>query len=59
MGEGSSNSSVQRAKFAQDGERQSVYNRESKIRMSAALMVHILYETTRDESSLTYADNGI
>ncbi len=59
IGEGSSNSSEQRANYVQDGERQSAYYRESKIRMSAALMVHILYATTRGESSLTYADNGI
>ncbi len=30
-----------------------------KLTANAALMAHILSETTRDESILTYADNGI
>ncbi len=30
-----------------------------KLMANAALMAHILSETTRDESILTYADNGI
>ncbi len=48
--------------FAQDGERPSIHYRESeskKLTAKAALMAHILSETTRDESILTYADNGI
>ncbi len=48
--------------FAQDGERQSIHYRESeskKLTANAALMAHILSETTRHESILTYADNGI
>ncbi len=30
-----------------------------KLTGNAALTAHILSETTRDESTLTYADNGI
>ncbi len=30
-----------------------------KLTANAALTAHILSETTRDESTLTYADNGI
>ncbi len=61
MGEGSSNSSKQRANFAQDGERQFTRESESKKKLTAnaALTAHILSETTRDQSTLTYADNGI
>ncbi len=58
MGDVSSNSS-----FAQDGEGQSIHYRESEskktLTANAALTAHILSETTRDESTLTYADNGI
>ncbi len=33
--------------------------KKQKLKANAALMAHILSETTRDESTLTYADNGI
>ncbi len=60
MGEGSSNSSKQRANFAQDGERQFTIEKVKvkKLIANAALTAHILSEPTRDESTLTYADNG-
>ncbi len=46
--------------FAQDGERQSIHYGESESKKTdGILMAHILSETTRDESILTYADNGI
>ncbi len=64
MGEGSSNSNKQRANFAQDGESQFTIEKvkvknKKKLMATAALMAHILSETTREESTLTYADNGI
>ncbi len=33
--------------------------KKKNLTANAALMAHILSETTRDESTLTYADNGI
>ncbi len=33
--------------------------KKKKLMANAALMAHILSETTRDESTLTYADNSI
>ncbi len=33
--------------------------KKKKLTANAALMAHILSETTREESTLTYADNGI
>ncbi len=34
-------------------------SKKKKLMANAALMANILPETTRDESTLTYADNGI
>ncbi len=34
-------------------------SKKKKLTANTALMAHILSETTRDESTLTYADNGI
>ncbi len=61
MGEGSSNSSKQRANFVQDGDGQSTIEKVKvkKLTVNAALAAHILSETTRDQSTLTCADNGI
>ncbi len=61
---GSNSTQATQASNTQDGERQSIHYRESeskkkKLTANAALMAHILSETTREESTLTYADNGI
>ncbi len=60
-GEGSSNSSKQHANLTQEGEGQFTIEKVKvkKLTANAALTAHILSETTRDESTLTYADNGI
>ncbi len=53
---------VKQVTLAQDRERQLIHYRESeskKLTANAAFAAHILSETTRDESTLTYADNGI
>ncbi len=56
MGEGSSkqclHKTVNVSWFVRESERK-------KLTANAALTVYILSETTRDESTLTYADNGI
>ncbi len=61
MGEGSSNWTKQRANCVQDGERSFTIENVivNKLPANAALTAHILSETTRDESTPTYADNYI
>ncbi len=56
MREGSSNSNKQRANFAQDGESQFT---TEKVKVKKLTANDILSETMRDESTRTYADNGI
>ncbi len=34
-------------------------SKKKKLKANAALMAHILSDTTRDESTVTYADNSI
>ncbi len=59
MGEGSSTSSKQCAKFEQDSEGKFILVKVKNLTVKAALTAHIISETTRDEYTLTFADNGI
>ncbi len=61
MGEGSSNSSKHCAKFEQDSEGKFIIvkMKVKNLTVKAALTAHIISETTRDEYTLTLADNGI
>ncbi len=59
MGEGSSNWTKQLAYFAQMSFRYREYESKKKLTANDALTSHILSETTRDQYTLTYADNGI
>ncbi len=62
-GQATQTSNTQTLRKSYAGERLSIQYRESeskkKLTANAALMAHILSETTRDESTLTYAANGI
>ncbi len=60
MGEGSSNAQTLRKEVnVSQFTIEKVKVKKQQLTANAALTAHVLSETTRDESTLTYADNGI